>query len=241
MIHYRPGTSTLTPPEMLEKAMRDLNSDFDLYCEDKYLEGKPHWAMDNYRLGGTIGKGVSHLFYTQPGWGLAFEKEFGRNKIKCVTYAVDEEIYPEVKSEKIYDVGFIGTFNDNDGRYDFIENLKSKFNCFISSELATHKITEELAKCRVLVNHIRYEEINIRFFECMASGAQVVSYSPALSLFAQEGIHYLTFKTPDEAVEKIQFLLDHPEVAEKMTKEARKHVLANHTYKHRVKEMIAFL
>lgn len=243
MIQYRKSSilGIVTPADMLQKAMTEMGVDFELYCEDSFKEGKPHWAFDNYRTGGTMGLGASHLFYTQPGWGSYFEQKFGRDKIKCVTYAVDKDIYPKVRAKKIYDVGFIGNVNDNDGRQVYLKAIEEKFNCFISREVPTASITAELAKCEVVFNQIRYEEINIRFFECLAAGAQVVSYSPTLHYFAEEGKHYLTYKTPEEAIAKIQYLLDNPDVAKKMASEARKHVLKHHTYKHRVKEMMDFL
>lgn len=231
----------ITPAQMLANAAEEMGSSLELYCEDRVMANKPHWAFDNYRLGGAIDYGGSHLFYTQPGWGKFFEEKMGRNKVKCVTYAIDENVYPEEESKKIYDVGFIGNVLDGDGRQEYLDAINERFNCFISTKVGTRGITKALSQCKVVFNHIRYEEINIRFFEALASGAQVVSYSPALHLYAKEGEHYLTYKTPEEAIEKIQYLLDNPMIARQMKEKARTHVINNHTYKHRLKEMEDFI
>lgn len=238
---HHSNTDRLTPPDLLLKAIGDMNVDFELWCEDSYAPDRPHWAFDNYRINGTIGEGASHLFYTQPGWGKYFADKMGKNKVKLLTYAVDEDIYPLVESKKIYDVGFIGNVNENDGREEYLDLLNANFKAFISTDTPTRDIAKELSKCKVVFNQIRFEEINIRFFEALACGAQVVSYSPALHMFAEEGKHYLTYKTPEEAVEKITYLLNNDKIRETMAIEARKHVLANHTYKHRVKEIVDFL
>lgn len=231
------------PANLLKKAFDKYYPDveFELFCEPFFAGGRPHWAFDNFRLAGAMSYEVYPLFYTQPSYGLEIAKHIDKASIKCVTYAVDAEIYPSVKRKKKYDVGFVGNMMPEDGREEFFKILHSKFNCFISSTTPTNKISAVLAACKVLINPQRFEEINIRFFEAMACGAQVVSYSPVLHLFAEEGKHYLTYKTPEEAVEKIDYLLKHDTIREQMAKDARKHVIANHTYKHRAQEMLNFL
>jgi predicted ribonuclease YlaK len=50
-----------------------------------------------------------------------------------------------------------------------------------------------------------------------------------------------SIKVIDEAIDKINFLLKHDTIREKMAKDARKHVINNHTYKDRAEEMLRFL
>ena len=243
MIYFRDSGNPdiLTPPELLVKAASEMDVDFELWCEDQTKVNQPHWAFDNYRIHGAMDYEVSHLFYTQPSWGLFFAERMGQDRIKLLTYAVDEEIYPEVEAEKEYDLGFIGNFGDNDGRGDLFDFLKDKYNCFVSSTVPTRDIAKEYAKCKIILNPIRYEEINIRFFEALACGVQLCSYSPALNLFAEEGKHYMTYRDRKELIEKIDLLLSEPELRKTIATEARKEVLRRHTYKHRVKELLNFI
>lgn len=243
MIYYRQHSNRdiLTPPDLLLKAYNELGADFELHCEDKFAVNKPHWALDNFRCGGSPYQGASHLFYTQPSWGIHFIRQSDRESVKLLTYAIDEDIYPEVVNDQIYDIGFIGNVIPGDGRQEYLDLLKSKYKCFISSEIATKHISEQLSKCKILFNHIRYEEINIRFFEALASGAQICSYTPNLHLFAEEGKHYLTFKSQQELIDKIDFLLANEDKRKSMRREARKEVLRRHTYKHRIEEIQNFL
>lgn len=213
---------------------------FKVNCEPFTVPGEPYWAFDNYRCGGRIEGEPSHIFYTQPSWGLHFAERYPRDTIKCITYACDPELHRPIDSKKIYDVGFIGNFGDKDGRKDVIDAIQKEFNCFVSTSTESDDISKELSKCKVLFNHIRYEEVNIRFFEALAIGTQVCTYTPNLNLFATEGESYLTFKSVPEAIDKINKLLVDNDRRNKMALSARKSAL-NHTYKHRASEMLSFL
>lgn len=236
-------SGNLTYPQDLlrkagEKYFPDVN--FRVSCEPYSIMGEPYWAFDNYRCGGRVEGNPSHVFYTQPSWGLHFAERYPRNNIKCITYACDPELHRPIESKKIYDVGFIGTFQDKDGRKEVVDAIKKEFNCFISTTTVSDDISKELSKCKVLFNHIRYEEVNIRFFEALAIGTQVCTYTPNLNLFATEDESYLTFKSVPEAIDKINKLLVDDDRRNKMALSARKSAL-NHTYKHRASEMLSFL
>lgn len=244
-VHAQLSNITL-PQDLLRRAGAKLlekepTRKFEVFCEPVSADGKPYWAMDNYRLNGRVEGTPSHLFYTQPGWGSYFEGRYGRTKIKLVTYACDPELHNYIPGEKIYDVGFIGQLHDIHGeRQNYLEALKAKFNCYISDETPSHEIAKKLSQCKVLFNHIRYEEVNIRFFESLALGTQVCSYSPALHVYATEGEDFLTFKSIPEAMQKIEGLLGDNDRIERMRLSARTKAL-NNTYTHRAKEMLQFV
>ena len=232
----------LYPQDLLRKAGEKYypNVDFKLNCEPHSVDGEPYWAFDNYRGNGNVVGNPSHIFYTQPSFGLSFAERYPREDIKCVTYACDPDLHRPLDEEKIYDVGFIGRFIDGDGRKEVIEAIKDKFNVYVSTNTKSEDISKELSRCKVLFNHIRYEEINIRFFESLAIGAQVVTYTPNLHLYATEGKDYLTFKTVTEAIDKINSLLLDDNKRNKMASNARESALRN-TYKHRAEEMLHFI
>jgi hypothetical protein len=241
---YKSESNFILPANLLEKAFKEHypEANFILRTEPFFAEGEPHWAFDNYRCNGAVGYNPSHLFFTQPGWGSFFEEKVGRNKAKCVTYACDPDFHKPMDVGIKYDVGFIGQTLDLTGeRQIFLKAIDKNFKMYISDNTPTQDLGAAYSACKVIFNQIRYEEINIRFFEALAMGAQVVSYSPALHLFATEGEHYLTYKTPEEAVEKVGYLLKNEAKRKRMAKSAREHVIKYHTYRHRAKEMLDFL
>lgn len=241
-VYYQENNGRLSPALFLQKAADKLNLpvDFELHCEPMNKPGAYNWAFDNYRLNGSYAHDVKALFYTQPGWGNYFEKQFGRYNVQCQTYAVDEEFHTPVDVDKIYDVGFIGEMTGDD-RPLYIDTLRANFNCLIESNLDNKELPEKLSQCKILFNHIRVEEVNIRFFENLALGVQVNTHAPALHLFAEEGKHYISIKSPEEAVDEIRKLLQDEDRQKQIAHDARIHVLENHTYKHRLLSMLKFL
>jgi hypothetical protein len=235
-------SNVLLPQDLLRKAGETYypHIEFRVNCEPYSIAGEPYWAFDNYRCGGRIEGAPSHIFYTQPSWGMHFAERYPRDTIKCVTYACDPELHKAIDVEKEYDVGFIGTFMDGDGRKDVMDAIQKEFKCLVSSSTPSDQISTVLSKCKVLFNHIRYEEVNIRFFEALAIGAQVCTYTPNLNLFATEGESYLTFKSIPEAITKIRLLLNDEPRRMKMAGNARRSAL-NNTYRHRAHDMLAFL
>lgn len=243
MIKINAQTSTvLLPQDLLQKAADKYYFDIDatIHCEPYSRDGEPYWTSDCFRLNGRVEGNPSVVFYAQPSWGNHFASQFGEDKVKCVTYACDPEIHHPVKTEEVYDVGFIGNVTDGDGRQEYLDAISKEFKCFISSTTPTDKISEELSKCKVLFNHIRYEEINIRFFESLAIGVQVCSRKPSLGLFATEGRSYLTFNSITEALARIRALLRNDYMRLEMKKNAVKEA-QNQTYFHRISSMLPFL
>lgn len=229
------------PQQLLEKAGSKYypNVDFTLNCEPVFANGEPYWAFDNYRLKGT-NPGANYLFYTQPGWGSHFETMYPRTKIKCVTYAHDPEIHFDAQLDKEYDVGFIGEFAGIESdRKEYLKALVENFNCYFSENTPTTEISTALSKCKILFNHIRSEEVNIRFFETLAIGTQVCSYTPALHYLVPDDC-YVTFSSIEDCVSKIKELLKKDELRFKIQRRAQKAV-KEHTYKKRVEEMLQFV
>jgi len=235
-------SSVLLPQDLLRKAANEYYPDVNgiIHCEPNFKDGEPYWTSDCFRVRGKIEGHPSVVFYAQPSWGNHFARLYGEDKVKCVTYAHDPDIHHPVDVKEIYDVGFIGNVQDGDGRKEYLDAIQNEFNCFISSTTPTDKISTELSKCKVLFNHIRYEEINIRFFESLAIGVQVCSRKPSLGLFATEGLSYLTFSSIPEAISQIKMLLKRDDLRQKLKKKAQKEA-ENHTYFHRITAMLPFL
>lgn len=241
-VHYETPNNRIPPAELLQRAADSLNLDidFELFCEPHNQPGQYNWAFDNYRLNGTYASEPKVLFYTQPGWGNNFEKQFGRYNVQCQSYAVDEDFHKPFPEEKIYDVGFIGEPHGDD-RATYLELMKNNFNCFIASDVNNVELPVILSRCKVLFNHIRTEEVNIRFFENMALGVQVTTHSPALHLFAEEYKHYIAVRSPEEAVDEIKKLLQDEDRQKLIAHQAREHVVKYHTYKDRLLSMLKFV
>ncbi len=82
--------------------------------------------------------------------------------------------------------------------------------------------------------------VNPRTFELAAIGAfQVVDKRELMSeLFPEDTL--VTFSTPEEMLEKTEYYIAHPEERHAFSNAARAHVLAHHTYEHRMQSLLEY-
>lgn len=97
-----------------------------------------------------------------------------------------------------------------------------------------------LSRGKCALNWLRGNMLNMRVFEIMAVGTCLVTTRHEdMALYGfEENKHYLGFESIDEMLEKIAWVKDNPEQANKMGQGARGVVYWNHTYKHRAMELL---
>lgn len=84
------------------------------------------------------------------------------------------------------------------------------------------------------------EGTNMRTFEAAGYGiTQLVEYRPGIENLFDPASELPCFRTPEEAIDLARRLLAMPHIAQTMAVAARKRALAEHTYHHRVKTMLA--
>jgi spore maturation protein CgeB len=101
----------------------------------------------------------------------------------------------------------------------------------------------------VIIVHYQNTEGNIpcyqaspKVFEALACGAFLVvdDQRDILSLF-ESGQHLVVYHNHKELREIISYHLEHPDEARKIAQQGRKEVLENHTFRHRVDEMLGIM
>lgn len=81
--------------------------------------------------------------------------------------------------------------------------------------------------------------VNQRIFDAPAAGGFVLTdFREQLAELFQLEEEVAYFREPGEIPELARFYLKHPQIREKMTGKARRRVLAEHTYRHRVTVML---
>jgi glycosyltransferase involved in cell wall biosynthesis len=90
-----------------------------------------------------------------------------------------------------------------------------------------------------VIDDTNYPAANMRFFEVPASGAlQLSSSCPEMGTIFQNQEHILYFHSEKEMAEQIRFVLDNPDKAAEIRKNAFQFVQNQHTYSKRVEELI---
>jgi spore maturation protein CgeB len=95
---------------------------------------------------------------------------------------------------------------------------------------------------KVIFNNFHYSEIesvNCKFFEIAGSGVfQVCDYKKIIDDYTLIPSFKYTFNKLDEAIELIKYYLSNPKLRYEYSEIQRDHFLKNHTYEHRMNELL---
>ena len=81
--------------------------------------------------------------------------------------------------------------------------------------------------------------LSVRIFEIACCGRlPFTEPQQDLTNFFEDGEEVIIFKNPEDLKQKIEYYLSHLDEMERMAERARQRVLAEHTYKHRMKKML---
>ncbi|MBF0176002.1 MAG: glycosyltransferase family 1 protein [Magnetococcales bacterium] len=111
--------------------------------------------------------------------------------------------------------------------------------------------TWELSRCTVGFNvgagytGLKGQDMNMRIFETMANGQCMLLTNTYPGLGYEElfevGVHYATFASDQEALDKVRHYVSHPLEAIDMARRAQSLILAQHTYDHRCQAILRAL
>lgn len=199
-----------------------------------------YWASDTHLgLDYRVKKAAEfdHVFVAQK----EAVDQFAERGIKAewLPHAVEPTAYPRRTMIKKYDVGFVGNINSQN-RIEFLDRMFKEFPDFFYGRRLFEEAAEIYALSKVVLNPAINNDLNMRVFEVLGSGGFLLTQDvPGLHDLFQEGVHLVSYKTTDEAVEKAKYYLAHDEEREKIAAQGHAEVLAKHTVRHRVEKMLA--
>lgn len=182
------------------------------------------------------------------------------NKAVWLPHAAEPQAYPKIEIIKKYDVGFVGHVQETPNyngitRIDALDRLFKEFpNFYYGSRhpgFPEKNLFEDAAKkfsmSRVVFNISIKDDYNMRCGEVLMTGSFLLTnWIPTLKDMEnvyglKEGVHYVTYKTLDEMVEKTKYYLDHDEEREKIASAGYEFAINNLTYKHRVLDVLKII
>lgn len=204
------------------------------------INGVPtvYWEIDDHLV-----RGRKTDFYAQVDIVYIpqepFIEYYPKNKTKILPLGVDPNLHkPIPEIAPIYDIGFIGNDTYPERRY-LLDRLERKFNLMRTNTPPGLPYSEALAKCKLTFNRSLDRDVNMRWFEAMASGRLLLSdYLPQQALYADDGVHYVSYTDWTDLEAKVEYYLTHDEEREKIGKAGQEHVHANHTYRHRLEQIL---
>uniref|UniRef100_A0A6H1ZAP7 Putative glycosyltransferase n=1 Tax=viral metagenome TaxID=1070528 RepID=A0A6H1ZAP7_9ZZZZ len=155
-------------------------------------------------------------------------------------YAADTTChFPEPDAEIDHDAVLIGLHYQQ--RDQWVAALRSRgMHVIYELGLVFDDYRQQVCRAPIGLNWSSSKDMNQRVFELMAMGrCPVIDRVPDLELVGlKEDVHYLGFDTLSEAVQKVEWALDNLNESQEIARRARKFVLANHTYQHRVNAIL---
>ena len=158
--------------------------------------------------------------------------------------ACDPQIHCKLDIPKIYDVGFVGRDAKKFARGRQLVLLRQKYPDSFIGEADFREMNEIYGASRVGFNSSIINDINMRLFEVMSSGAFLLTNhirDNGLEDIFEDGKHLVTYKNDRDLLEKLQYFLAHQAEREKIAAAGHEAVLNSHTYFHRVQTMFNYL
>jgi len=160
-------------------------------------------------------------------------------------------------AQRAYDVTFTGHIRTSKypGRNAVLRALRdAHFIVYSPDHILTESTYRRLfSRSRIMLSTVgfppasplgHFDLVGTRYFEIMSSGSVLLLCDRSAAyqdVGIVENVTAAMFSTPQEAVRVVRYYLGHPAEASVITQAARNLVLANHTWKHRAREVLGIL
>lgn len=220
---------------------------FQEYLSDAIVCPKPnlywvsdmHWSEKSFAYRAEKAKEFDivccyHRQFVEP-----LKKLLGHERVYWLPVAAEPCAYPYGIAAKKHDVCFIGHLNTTD-RVDTLDRVfRSVARPFWGKKLfeAAAEVYQESV---IALNQSVKRDINMRTMEVPCAGGCLLTEDlteNGLGELFEIGKEIATYRTVEEAMEKIQYFLDHEEERDAVALAGHQRVMKDHTYQHRVNTM----
>ncbi|MCL4485623.1 MAG: glycosyltransferase [Nitrospirae bacterium] len=188
----------------------------------------------------AIARRFDVVFLAQKGYVELFRERLAR-PVYWLPLAADPRIHRPWPLPESFDVGICASLSPvPDRRSRRLARLGLHFSLG-KKRAFLEEMSEFLSGARILFNSAVREDLNMRVFESMAIGKCLLT-DPVPGLFDLfvPDVDLVIYDDSD-LVDKVRFLLDHPEVRERIAASGRKKTLGRHTYRHRARSLVRIL
>lgn len=154
--------------------------------------------------------------------------------------ACDPEIHGHQDVDKFCDIGFVGSMNPC--REQMLDYLARYVNVHRERSFWLD-MARTFSGSRIVLNNASMDDLNMRFFEALASGSLLLSNptnGSAQDILFRDGVEYACYND-ENLLEVVQRYLSDEALREQVAALGRQRVLAAHTYRHRTDDMLAVL
>jgi hypothetical protein len=143
-----------------------------------------------------------------------FEKS-GHRQVFWLPLACAPDLYSLINFSRTIDVSFIGNFGALGSiRNETLAMIKNYFPNHITCKFTPpSEMVNIYQKSKIVFNISVNGDLNMRFFEAIASGALLITdrIKNGLESLFKENVHYVGYSSPKEAIDKINYYLQNEE------------------------------
>jgi hypothetical protein len=201
------------------------------------------WGIDthnDYRKHLRISRLFDHSFIAQK----SFVEKLKSDGIRSVSWL--PLAYPKQKNQEIarnLDIAYVGStdWTKYPERGLLLKAISDAHSKIFVGQATPKKMFEIYEKSKLVFNHSPMNDLNMRFFEAIGSGAVLIT-NPIVDngvedLF-EKNTDFLEYSSIEELTSTLEQLLSENETIHSISSNGLKKVLENHTYHHRAEAML---
>lgn len=173
--------------------------------------------------------------------GVERFQQAGIESATWLPLACSPDVHCKHDVPKQWDVCFVGHLFPGP-RIELLQLIQKHFpRSFVGQQFFTEMV-RTFSESRIVFNRSIVNDVNMRVFEALASGSLLLTNdlsSNGQDELFQDGKHLVTYRDPQELLEKIRFCLTNEEAREKIAAAGRKEAITKHTYKNRMETILA--
>ena len=196
-----------------------------------YVTSDTHLGYD-YRL--ARARDFDWVFCNQARAVAEFIRD-GIPKDRCIwlPHAAEPQAYPKKEIINKYDVCFVGNINGYK-RVDFLDGMFKAFPNFFFGKRLFEEAAEKFNQSKIVLNISIHDDINMRVFETLSTGSFLLTNElDTLPHLFKDGVHLVTYKDLDDAIDKAKYYIEHDAEREKIAAQGHEEFMKKHTYMHR--------
>ena len=167
-------------------------------------------------------------------------RDQGITNVHWLPWACDPQIHRRQEVPNAYDIAFVGHLFPGP-RQQLVELLQHEFARMFVGQRYFEEMAQTYSASHCVFNRSITDDLNMRVFEGLCSGSLLLTNNLTGSgqdeLF-RDGVHLATYAATDELLDKVHYYLAHDEVREKIAAAGRQCVLEQHTYGHRMEQIL---
>jgi len=224
---------------------------FDLYLRiDDGLEARwpadlrpcAWWAIDTHLNFDWCRRHAADfdLVFAAQSDGAAGLRQVGIASAAWLPLACDPDFHRPHEVALEFDACFVGNLFPGE-RADLIALLQHRFPRMFVGQRYFEEMARTYSASRLVFNRSIRNDVNMRVFEALGCGALLLTNDlrdNGQEVLFRDGIHLATYRSAEELLDKAQFYLHQEEVRTRVAGAGRAEVLARHTYRHRMEQIL---